>query len=476
MAIAANRYLIKNVNDPSLGNFTEEKEIELEEFLDYAKIFMVILGHEEICGFANAQGGMLEIGRNDKGATIGLTDAAKLMEVLPNKIRNATGVLADVDIHDDGDKQYIVITVKSYPSPVTYHGRYYYRSGSTNQELTGHALDEFMLRKLGKTWDGVPVPYITESEFERDAFRFFKKKAIESTRLSKEDLDIDDATLLESLLLTEGKYLKRAAILLFHQNPEQWVPGAFIKIGYFENDAEVVYQDEIRGPLISMPDKVLDTLYTKYFKGYISYKGIQRIEAYPVARSALREAVLNAVVHKDYGTGVPIQIRVYADKIVIYNTGGLPVNWTVEKLLSSHGSNQRNPMIAGGFFRSGMIETWGRGIHKIFAACEEEGKPAPVFDASNSEMMVTFIDNRPQQKANGNSNDFGANFGANFGVNETQKKILDLMVANPSVKALEIAEAIGFTKRNVEYTIRALKKAGIVEREGAAKNGRWVVK
>jgi ATP-dependent DNA helicase RecG len=103
---------------------------------------------------------------------------------------------------------------------------------------------------------------------------------------------------------------------------------------------------------------------------------------------------LNSVVHKDYSTGVPIQIKVYPDKVIIYNTGGLPEGWTIEKLLSSHGSNQRNPMIAGAFFRSGMIETWGRGIEKIMTACNEEGKPDPVFDVSNSVVMVTFIRHR----------------------------------------------------------------------------------
>ena len=427
---------------------------------------------EWVCGFANAQGGVLEIGRDDNGSVVGLTDAAKLLEMLPNRIRNATGILADIDIHDKDGRQYISIKVKPYPAPVTYHGRYYYRSGSTNQELTGNALDEFMLRKQGKTWDGVPVPYVADSDLERDAFRFFRKKALESTRLSKEDLEIDDAALLQNLTLIEGRYLKRAAVLLFHQNPEHWVPGAFVKIGYFESGPDLLYQDEIHGPLISMPDRVLDTLYTKYFKGFISYRGIQRIETYPVARSALREAVLNSVVHKDYSTGVPIQIKVYPDKVVIYNTGGLPEGWTIEKLLSSHGSNQRNPMIAGGFFRSGMIETWGRGIEKIITACHEEGKPDPVFDVSDTEVMVTFIDNRPQQKPNDAANDFGAN----FGVNATQQKILDIMAANPGVKVQEIADAIGLTKRNVEYAVRALKKAGVLDREGAAKNGRWVIK
>ena len=431
---------------------------------------------KELCGFANAQGGLLEIGRSDKGIIIGLADAKKLLEMLPNKIRSLTGVLADVDIHTETGRQYISINVKPYPAPVTYRGRYYYRSGSTTQELTGSALDEFMLRKQGKTWDGVPVPYVSAVDLESDAFRFFRKKALESTRLSKEDLEIDDTALLQNLSLVEGKYLKRAAILLFHQNPERWVPGAFVKIGYFESGADIIYQDEIHGPLISMPDKVIDTLYMKYFKGYISYRGIQRIETYPVARSALREAILNAVVHKDYSTGVPIQIKVFSDKVIIYNTGGLAEGWTIEKLLSAHGSNQRNPVIAGGFFRSGMIETWGRGIEKIMAACREEEKPDPVFDVSKSEVMITFVDNRPQQKANETPTDFGVNFGENFGVNATQKKIISIMISNPNVKTQEIADTIGLKKRSVEYSIRMLKDAGIVKRAGAAKNGHWTVK
>jgi len=437
---------------------------------------------EWVCGFANAQGGSLEIGRNDDGVVVGLDDSEieRLLDVLPNKIRNATGVLADVDIQSEDGKQYVVITVKPYPSPVTYRGRYYYRSGSTKQELTGSALDEFMLRKQGKTWDGVPVPYVKESEFNRDAFMLFRKKAIESTRLTEADLEIDDAALLSNLTLTEGKYLKRAAILLFHQTPENWVPGAYVKIGYFENDANIIYQDEVHGSLIAMPDKVLDTLYLKYFKGLISYRGIQRIETYPFAKSALREAILNAVIHKDYSTGVPIQIKVYPDKIVIYNTGGLPNGWTIQTLMSTHGSNQRNPMIAGGFFRSGMIESWGRGIGKIIESCKEEGKPAPTFDTTGADMMVTLFSNRQNEIASENEiytdGSIGINIGIKDGINETQKKIVALMKTDPKITAEQIANEIGISKRNVESNISKMKKAGIVEREGARKAGRWIVK
>ena len=132
-----------------------------------------------ICGFANAQRGILEIGRNDKGEIVGISNAAKLLEELPNKIRTTMGIVADVNHLDESGKEYI----------------------------------------------------------------------------------------------------------------------------YFENDAEILYQDEINGLLISIVDRVMDTIFIKYFKGLIHYEGLQRVDHYPMPREVLREAIYNAVVHKDYSSG-----------------------------------------------------------------------------------------------------------------------------------------------------------------------------
>jgi len=343
-----------------------------------------------ICGFANAQGGVLEIGKDDRGTVVGVPDARKLLEDLPNKINNAMAIVATVDLHTDDGLHYLVITVESYSYPISYHGKYYIRSGATNRELTGHALDEFMLRKQGKTWDGVPVPYIHVSDLDPMALRDFRRKALSSSRLTEEDVDMSDAALVDSLRLAEGNYLKRAAILLFHEDPEKWVVGSYVKIGYFENDADLIYQDEVHGPLITMADKVLDIIYTKYFRGMISYEGIQRIETFPVPRAACREAILNAIAHRDYSSGVPIQIKVFPDEVTIFSDGGLPENWTADDLVSRHSSLPHNPNIANALFRSGQIETWGRGIEKIETTCREAGKPLPVFAATSTEVRVTF--------------------------------------------------------------------------------------
>ncbi len=119
-----------------------------------------------ICGFANAQGGKLIIGKNDKGVVLGVANAKKLLEDIPNKIRDILGILVDVNLRIEQGKELLEIVVEPYPSPVSYKGEYYYRSGSTKQELKGAALDKFLLRKQGKHWDGVPVPRINIADFK----------------------------------------------------------------------------------------------------------------------------------------------------------------------------------------------------------------------------------------------------------------------------------------------------------------------
>ena len=424
-----------------------------------------------LCAFANTSGGTLEIGRNDSGAVVGISNTEKLLEDIPNKVKNAMAIVAFIEVHEMSGKKYISVKVAAYPFPISYHGRYYIRSGSTTQELTGAALDEFLMRKQGKTWDGVPVPYVRFEDFESDAFKVFRKKAIDSTRLSKQDLEITDEKLLHTLRLTEGDYLKRAAVLLFHQDPETWVPGAFVKIGMFANDADLLYQHEIHGPLITMPDRVMEVVYLNYFKGMISYDGIQRVETNPVPHSAFREAITNAICHRDYSTGIPIQIKVFPDRVIIYNDGRLPEGRSIKDLLMSHRSEPHNPMIANAFFRAGMIESWGRGIENLKKACKAAGKREPTIEFKhNREFSVTFYND-----VNITTN-IPRNITANDTLSDTQKRIIAIMSVNPAVTSKAIATELDIAERNVKNHIKTLKEKGVIERIGATKNGRWIVK
>ena len=331
------------------------------------------------------------------GEVVGTPGAAKLLEDLPNKIRDIPGIVPDVDILRTGGKDVIRITVEPYPYPVSYKGQYHARIGSTKQELRGSALDHFLLRKTGKHWDAVPLTGVSVEDLDSRAIAQFRERAARSNRLGLEILEEENASLIEKLRLMDGEYMKRAAVLLFHPDPEAFVTGAYIKIGYFESDSDLLYHDEIHGDLFTQADKTIDLLLTKYLKTSISYEGVHRIEAYPVPLIALREALLNAIAHKDYASGAPIQISVYDDRIMFWNNGRLPEGWTVERLLAKHASQPFNPDIANAFFRGGMIEAWGRGIEKMRAACESQGVPEPVLRVERTGMWVEFENRTPDE-------------------------------------------------------------------------------
>ena len=284
------------------------------------------------------------------------------------------------------------------------------------------------------------------------------------------NLEMNDAELLDNLLLTESGELTRAAVLLFHHNPEKYVFGAFVKVGYFESGADLIYQDEFHGSLITVADQIVDTIYRKYFKGIISYEGVTRVTDYPIPRPALREAIFNAIVHRDYTTGIPIQIKVFPYCVIIYNDGRLPENWTVDNLLKKHRSRPYNPKIAYAFYRAGYIETWGRGIERITEACKEAGKREPLFEVSPGEVSVTFfIDNNSAVKDTVNDT-------LNDTVNDTQNQILNLFALNPRMTVKVISAELKINERNVKKNIKVLKDAGYIERVGSDRSGYWIVK
>jgi len=269
------------------------------------------------------------------------------------------------------------------------------------------------------------VPRVDVADFKDESFNIFRTNATKSGRVSDEVLAQSNALLIDNLNLKEGDYLKRAAILLFHNDPEKWIVGAYIKIGYFRTDADLLYQDDIHGSLFVQAEKAMDLLLTKYLRAAISYEGISRVEKFPFPKAALREALLNAIVHKDYSGGSPIQISVYENKIYFWNDGQLPDNWTVEQLLSKHASKPFNPLIANAFFRAGMIESWGRGIEKINQEC---------------------------------------------------KAAIALLREDGSLSIAKLAKQIGKSTSAIERALRKLRETGEIERVGPAKGGYWVVR
>lgn len=425
-----------------------------------------------ISAFANADGGVLRLGVDDEGIPVGLAKARKAMEDIPNKVRDILGILVEVESRPIQNKICLDVLVEAYPYPVSCKGRYYLRSGSTCQELKGAALDRFLLSRRGRHWDGVPVPNVGVTDLDSAALAEFRGRALKSQRLSSDILAEPDAGMLEKLHLREGAYLKRAALILFHSDPERFVTGAFVKIGFFRSDSDLAYHDEIHGDLFSQSRRTLDLLSTKYMKASISYEGLQRIETWPVPIDALRESVLNALIHKDYASGVPVQISVYDHKLMIWNPGVLPESWDIARLMGKHPSQPSNPDIANSFFRAGSIESWGRGIDRILEACRAVGNPAPQIQLEATGIWVVF----PFKSDKGSGDLVSGGAGTREKTREkTRERILRLLREDPFLSTSGLAQELSITDKGVEWQLRALKADGRLRRQGADKGGHWEV-
>jgi ATP-dependent DNA helicase RecG len=276
-----------------------------------------------ICGFANAIGGIIYIGKDDNGNVVNLPNYKTLMEIIPNKIRDLMGIICDVQLHTENEKVFISIKVNPYTVPVSLRGRYYYRSGSTKMELTGVELNEFLLKKAGKTWDDIVEEGATTADIDENSLLKFIADSKEKGRMP-DTHGLSPFQILEKLRLTAGTRLKRGALILFGKDPNRFYPNIQVKIGRFGNDAsDLKFQEVLEGNLVQLVQEVQVQLNYKFLTRPIAFEGFQRLEKdqYPI--QALREMLLNALVHRTY-MGAAIQMRVFDNKFSIWNEGGLP--------------------------------------------------------------------------------------------------------------------------------------------------------
>lgn len=152
-----------------------------------------------ICGFANAQGGKIYIGVDDTGKVVGVQNGKRLLEEIPNKIQTNLGFLADVNLLSKNGLDYIEIIVNPSSYPISYRGEYHFRSGSTKQILRGVALTEFISSKTGIRWEDSVIEGVTAEDLDKESFDIFRREAVRSKRMTKDDLNMSNTELLDSL-------------------------------------------------------------------------------------------------------------------------------------------------------------------------------------------------------------------------------------------------------------------------------------
>ena len=340
-----------------------------------------------ICAFANTHGGTLFIGKDDRRKITGLEGAKKHLEDIPNKIVNLMGLVANVNLKREKGKDYISIRVKPYESPISFRGKYYIRSGSTTQELNGAGLQNFLLDKSGLTWDALPEERATMGDIDPKTIAEFKELAKKRFPAASKEKSVSG--LLGKLhLLSKGKPT-RAAILMFGKDPRNFYISSYIKIGRFKDESTLMSMDEVYGNLFQQVEEAMEVLKKKYLQTNIKIRTLRREEELEYPETALREAIVNAIVHRDY-SATHTQIKIYPDQITIWNNGELSRKLTIAKLQKKHSSYPRNELIADVFYKASYIEAWGHGTVKMMTECKKAGLPEPLYEEDGGGMLVTF--------------------------------------------------------------------------------------
>jgi len=411
-----------------------------------------------VSAFANSRGGVLYIGLDDHGKSLGLKNVKKLLEDIPNTIRNKLGIIPSVELDRISSQDIIKITVVPSSVPISYNGKYYLRSGSTVQELQGKELADFLIRKTGIAWDDAFEDRGNWDFLEESTIGDFKRFAAD--RIPSIVRENDFATILKKLNLIENQHLKRAAIMLFGKEVQRFYSHACVKIGRFLSDTDIQTTDIVKGNLFQQLENALEILRTKYLQSNIKFEGIHRRDILEYPYEALREAIINALIHRDYRSFSQIQIRVYPDKLIIMNAGGLPPEVPVESLKTNHLSKPRNKLLAETFYYAGFIEAWGRGTLKIVEKCVEQGLPEPDFKEENGVMTVTFYKDKLNKE----------NL-KKLGLNDRQIKAVMYVKENVRITNSEYQGLFEVSKRTATNDLNELVQKGPFDKTGTRGRG-----
>jgi len=420
-----------------------------------------------ISGFATFNGGTYLIGVRDDGEYIGVKSPEKLMKSISDTIRNSLGISPDVECIEVGGKSIIRIDIHHSVMPVDCDGKYYKRIGNTFHEIRGSELSKLLLERNNMTWTDQELENYREEGLSNDSLEYVCRKGKARGNIPV-DAECDLQSMLDNLELRgRNGSMTIAAAALFSKQPNIFAPGTYIKIGKFDRFNELIGEDVVNGPLAMQPELAVDILFKKYIRNRYVYGDLFRDVKFEYSNRALREAVLNACIHKDYLKGNPVFIKVRPDCIEIFNEGGLPESWTYEDFVSeNHNSLPPNRKIANVFHKMGLIEHWGRGIRLMIEECRKDGSKLPEFTVDKHGITVKFFSMLGSEEPVASANDELTDF---------ERRVFDAIATGSMTKVGDIVEVTGVSLGSVSRALSSLKAKCLIVRTGTNRNGLWVV-
>jgi ATP-dependent DNA helicase RecG len=439
------------MNIGKILSFGESVTVEFKEGFDREVI-------ETVTAFSNTRGGVIFIGVNDKGEVKGLSIGRETLKGWANQISQATEptVIPEVDTEELNGKTIVLVRVQEFPlKPVATRGRCFRRVSNSNRQMSPQEIAQMHLHATGSSWDALPATDATIEDIDVEKVNKYIQEASATGRRKFGD-NQDPINLLEKLELVRDGKPTWASILLFGKRPQSPLTQAQVHCGRFKEETIIVDDRLIEGSIIDQIDEVMDFIRKNINVRFLITGESRRDEVWDYPLDALREAVVNALCHRDYGQPSDIQIKIYDDRILVWSPGLLPFGITIEELYQqAHSSQPRNKLIAQVFYDISLIERYGSGTLRMISACVNASLPEPVFEERFGGVLVTL-----------RKEIYTEEYLQELGLNERQIKAAIYVKEKGAITNKEYRELHGVSDRTALRELKDMTLKKILERIG----------
>jgi ATP-dependent DNA helicase RecG len=420
---------------------------------------------ETLVAFANTKGGKVLVGVNNDGEPVkNFTIGQESIQSWVNEIKTKTqpSIIPDAEVIGYKGGEIVEFAVQEFPiKPVSCRGKYFKRVKNSNHLLSASEVVNLHLQTINSSWDAYPDTIHTPDDISLEKIQA-SIETMKSNGLTINETPI--SFLLKYDLLREGK-LTNAAYLLFKKADTF---NTTIELGRFQDAITIKDTARTKTDIITQIEQTLDFVRKHINKRVIITGEARNTQKWQYPMEAIREIVINMIIHRDYRSASDSIVKVFDNKIEFYNPGRLPDGITVDDLLSNnYKSTPHNKLIADFCKDMRLIEKDGSGIGRIVRYFKEEGLPVPDFRNISDGFQVTAY--------SFDSDNSGDSEKVTEKVTENQQKILEKIIYNQYITADELSVIVGISVRKIKLNISKLKQKGILERIGSDKGGYWKV-
>jgi ATP-dependent DNA helicase RecG len=427
-------------------------------------------GMESLCGFLNGRGGQVLFGVTDAGKIVGQDISDHTLQVLASEIAHLDPptLIEQIRIGADRREVLMLATTDLSGTPHTYRGRAYQRVGTTTSIMPREEYERRLLERghSQKRWENLPASGYTPADLDQDEIRRTISEAVDAGRLNA-DITGPGET-LRKLHLIDGERVNQAGIVAFASEVLPGYPQCSMRLARFRGITkdEFLDQNQLSGNAFALLHEA-----TVFIRRNLPVRGrfedgvLERKDEPIYPPMALREALVNALCHRDYSVaGGAVSVAIFDDRLEICSTGSLPFGLTVNDLKGEHTSRPRNPLLAEVFYRRGLVERWGRGTNKIIDLCRAAGQPAVEFEERSGEVVVRF---RPSG--------YSPPHRVNHDLTERQRRILHILSGKQCWRSSEIMKKLPepVSRGTLLNDLRMLRDLRLVGYDGRGQSARW---